>query len=91
LEGHLNGFRFTAKKDKNNTLPPASRTVDIIYKNIKHAFFQPSNRYSTLIILHLRLISPIMINKAAHKDVQFYLEIEDGESLLDNRRRNQVM
>jgi len=30
-----------------------------------------------------------MCTQAAHKDVQFYLEIEDGESLLDNRRRNQ--
>jgi len=90
LEAHLNGFRFTAKKDKNNaSLPASTRVVDIIYKNIKHAFYQPSNRHSTLIILHLRLLAPIMINKAAHKDVQFYLEIEDGESLLDNRRRNQ--
>jgi len=90
LEAHLNGFRFTAKKDKNNaSMPAASRIVDIIYKNIKHAFYQPSNKHSTLIILHLRLRAPIMINKAAHKDVQFYLEIEDGESLLDNRRRNQ--
>ena len=24
----------------------------------------------------------------AHRDVQFYLEIDDGESLLDNKRRN---
>ena len=63
--------------------------IDIIYRNIKHAFFQPSNRHSSLIIVHFRLHSPIMINKAAHKDVQFYLEIEDGESLLDNKRRNQ--
>ena len=89
LEAHINGFRFTAKKDKNTAqLPASSRTIDIIYKNIKHAFYQPSNRFSTLIILHFRLISPIMINKAAHRDVQFYLEIEDGESLLDNKRRN---
>ncbi len=28
LEAHLNGFRFTAKKDKTNaSLPTASRTV----------------------------------------------------------------
>ena len=90
LEAHLNGFRFTAKKDKNNASVPASnRVIDIIYKNIKHAFYQPSNRFSSLIILHFRLHSPIMINKAAAKDVQFYIEIEDNESLLDNRRRNQ--
>jgi nucleosome binding factor SPN SPT16 subunit len=90
LEAHLNGFRFTAKKDKNNaSVPASSRVIDIIYKNIKHAFYQPSNRFSSLIILHFRLKSPIMINKAAAKDVQFYIEIEDNESLLDNRRRNQ--
>ena len=90
LEAHLNGFRFTAKKDKHNaSAPVSSRIIDIIYKNIKHAFYQPSNKMMSLILVHFRLHSPIMINKTAAKDVQFYIEIEDNESLLDNRRRNQ--
>jgi nucleosome binding factor SPN SPT16 subunit len=49
LEAHVNGFRFTSiRGDK----------VDILYNNIKHAFFQPCDG-EMLILLHftLRVIS----------------------------------
>lgn len=45
LEAHMNGFRFTSiRGDK----------VDIMYNNIKHAFFQPCDR-EMLILLHFNL------------------------------------
>lgn len=45
LEAHLNGFRFTSiRGDK----------IDIMYNNIKHAFFQPCDG-EMVIILHFHL------------------------------------
>jgi nucleosome binding factor SPN SPT16 subunit len=85
LEAHINGFRFTVKKAPS----PDLKHVDILYRNIKHAFFQPSNKASMLILVHFRLKNPIMIGKQSAKDIQFYIEHgEDGESLLENKRRN---
>mmetsp|Transcript_57982 Transcript_57982/g.132737 ORF Transcript_57982/g.132737 Transcript_57982/m.132737 type:complete len:1096 (-) Transcript_57982:241-3528(-) len=86
LEAHINGFRFTVKKASS----PDLKHVDILYRNIKHAFFQPSNKSSQLILVHFRLKSPIMIGKQNARDIQFFIEHgEDGESLLENKRRNQ--
>lgn len=59
LEAHVNGFRFTVRKPPS----PDMKYVDILYRNIKHAFFQPSHKTSTLIIIHFRLKNPIMIGK----------------------------
>ena len=85
LEAHINGFRFTVRKAPSADL----KHVDILYRNIKHAFFQPSNTSSSLILLHFRLKNPIMIGKTSTKDIQFFVEhMEDGESLLDNKRKN---
>ncbi len=85
LEAHINGFRFTVRKPPSNDM----KYVDILYRNIKHAFFQPSHKASALILIHFRLKNPIMIGKQSTKDVQFYVEwMEDGESLIDNRRKN---
>ena len=45
LEAHQNGFRFTSiRSDK----------IDIMYNNIKHAFFQPCDK-EMLILLHFNL------------------------------------
>jgi nucleosome binding factor SPN SPT16 subunit len=45
LEAHTNGLRYTTiKGDK----------VDILYSNIKHAFFQPSKK-QMLVLLHFHL------------------------------------
>ena len=47
-----------------------------------HAFFQPSNKSSTIILLHFRLINPIMVGKISTKDLQFYVEyLDEGEPL----------
>ena len=85
LEAHVNGFRFTMNKAPS----PDLKHVDILYRNVKHAFFQQSNNSSTLILLHFRLKNPIMIGKQSTKDIQFFVEwMEDGESLIDNKRKN---
>jgi nucleosome binding factor SPN SPT16 subunit len=85
LEAHVNGFRFALKKAPSADV----KHVDLLYRNIKHAFFQPSNKSSTLILVHFRLINPIMVGKSSTKDLQFYVEyMDEGESLLENRKRN---
>ena len=78
LEAHVNGFRFTVKKAPSADL----RHVDFLYRNVMHAFFQPSNKSSTIILLHFRLINPIMVGKISTKDLQFYVEyLDEGEPL----------
>ena len=55
LECHQNGFRFITNK---------SEIVEIFFKNIKHAIFQPCIKPSDdnyLIILHFNLKTPIRI------------------------------
>ncbi|KAH9426311.1 FACT complex subunit SPT16 [Dermatophagoides pteronyssinus] len=71
LEAHQNGFRFTSiRGDK----------IDIMYNNIKHAFFQPCDG-EMLILLHFHLKNPIMFGKKKQTDVQFYTEV--GEITTD--------
>jgi len=71
LEAHVNGFRYTSiRGDK----------VDILYNNIKHAFFQPCDG-EMLILLHFTLKNAIMFGKKKHTDVQFYTEV--GEITTD--------
>lgn len=56
LEAHQNGFRFTSiRGDK----------VDIMYNNIKHAFFQPCDK-EMVIILHFHLKVSIQVNFVEH-------------------------
>ncbi|XP_076357852.1 SPT16 homolog, facilitates chromatin remodeling subunit dre4 [Tachypleus tridentatus] len=71
LEAHVNGFRFTSiRGDK----------VDILYNNIKHAFFQPCDG-EMIILLHFTLKNAIMFGKKRNNDVQFYTEV--GEITTD--------
>lgn len=71
LEAHTNGFRYTSiRGDK----------IDILYNNIKHAFFQPCDG-EMLILLHFTLKNAIIFNKKRHQDVQFYTEV--GEITTD--------
>merc|ERR1712038_730050 len=71
LEAHTNGFRYTSiRGDK----------VDILYNNIKHAFYQPCDG-EMLILLHFHLKNPIMFGKKKQQDVQFYTEV--GEITTD--------
>lgn len=78
LEAHSNGFRY-----RN----PKGEVCDVIYSNIKHAFFQAAEK-EAVVILHFRLHNPIIINKKKTEDVQFYREVVDMSQALDGRRTN---
>lgn len=68
LEAHVNGFRYLTQRNE---------TLDILYKNIKHAIFQPCDR-TRFVILHFHLLNPIMIGRKKCKDVQFFTEVIDA-------------
>ncbi|EGR30454.1 metallopeptidase family m24, putative [Ichthyophthirius multifiliis] len=63
LELHLNGFRYTTRNEK----------VDLVFSNIKHAFFQPCDN-EMIVALHFHLHHPLIIGKKKTNDVQFYME-----------------
>ncbi|KAL1500922.1 hypothetical protein ABEB36_006341 [Hypothenemus hampei] len=71
LEAHTNGFRYTSVRGDK---------VDILYNNIKNAFFQPCDG-EMIILLHFHLKYAIMFGKKKHIDVQFYTEV--GEITTD--------
>ncbi|XP_042233309.1 FACT complex subunit spt16-like isoform X2 [Homarus americanus] len=71
LEAHTNGFRYTSVRGDK---------VDILYNNIKNAFFQPCEG-EMIILLHFHLRHAIMFGKKKHVDVQFYTEV--GEITTD--------
>ncbi|KAK7862745.1 hypothetical protein R5R35_002513 [Gryllus longicercus] len=73
LEAHVNGFRYTSVRGDK---------VDILYNNIKNAFFQPCDG-EMIILLHFHLKHGIMFGtkKQKHEDVQFYTEV--GEITTD--------
>lgn len=71
LESHTNGFRYTSVRGDK---------VDILYNNIKNAFFQPCDG-EMIILLHFHLKHAIMFGKKKHLDVQFYTEV--GEITTD--------
>ena len=55
---------------RRNTQP-----LDILYANIKHAFYQPCNGIiDTKVVLHFSLKHPIMVGKKAHKEIQVLYE-----------------
>lgn len=65
LEAHTNGFRFQTAK---------AEVVDILYANVKHAFFQPPEG-ELVVLLHFRLKQPVMLGKKSCIDIQFYMEV----------------
>ncbi|XP_061360509.1 FACT complex subunit SPT16-like isoform X1 [Gastrolobium bilobum] len=68
LEAHVNGFRYsTTRQDER---------VDILFGNIKHAFFQPAEN-EMITVLHFHLHNHIMVGNKKTKDVQFYVEVMD--------------
>ncbi|KAF8086502.1 hypothetical protein N665_0623s0009 [Sinapis alba] len=74
---HANGFRYSS-----------TRPVDVLFANIKHAFFQPAEK-DMLTILHFHLHNHIMVGNKKTKDVQFYVEVMDVvQSLHGGRRRS---
>lgn len=71
LEAHTNGFRYTSLRGDR---------IDVLYNNIKHAFFQPCDN-EMIILLHFHLKNPVLWGKKKYKDVQFYTEV--GEITTD--------
>lgn len=56
-------------------------------RNIKHAFFQPSDK-EMITLVHFNLHNPIMVGKKKTTDVQFYTEVMDSVQTLDAGRRS---
>ncbi len=78
LEAHANGFRYKT---------PKGEELDVMYRNIKHAFFQPAEN-DMMTLIHFRLINPIMIGKKKSLDVQFFTQVMDTIQTLDAGRRS---
>ncbi|KAI1722500.1 FACT complex subunit (SPT16/CDC68) domain-containing protein [Ditylenchus destructor] len=71
LEAHVNGFRYTSLRGDK---------IDVLYNNIKHAFFQPCDN-EMIILVHFHLKHPVLWGKKKYADVQFYTEV--GEITTD--------
>ncbi|KAH7727557.1 FACT complex subunit SPT16 [Aphelenchoides avenae] len=71
IEAHVNGFRYNSLRGDK---------IDVLYNNIKHAFFQPCDK-EMIILLHFHLKNPIMLGKKKHTDIQFFTEV--GEITTD--------
>ncbi|VDN50299.1 unnamed protein product [Dracunculus medinensis] len=71
LEAHTNGFRYTSLRGDK---------IDVLYNNIKHAFFQPCDN-EMIILLHFNLKNPVLWGKRKYQDIQFYTEV--GEITTD--------
>ena len=67
---HQNGLRYV-----HGGLG-GGETVDVLFNNMRHLFFQPC-KSELIVIIHVHLINPIMIGKRKTKDVQFYREATD--------------
>ncbi|KAJ1257964.1 hypothetical protein BS78_10G036900 [Paspalum vaginatum] len=78
LEAHFNGFRYSTSR--------SDERVDIMYGNIKHAFFQPAEK-EMITLLHFHLHNHIMVGNKKTKDVQFYVEVMDVVQTLGGSRR----
>ncbi|KAL5719018.1 DNA helicase [Ranunculus cassubicifolius] len=79
LEAHVNGFRYTTRRQDER--------VEIMYGNIKHAFFQPAER-EMITLLHFHLHDHIMVGRKKVKDVQFFVEVMDAVQTLGGSRRS---
>jgi nucleosome binding factor SPN SPT16 subunit len=78
LEAHSNGLRFISTR---------SEVIDIMYKNIKYAIFQPCEN-EIMVLVHFHLKNPIMIGKKKQDDIQFFTEVVDASQAVDNGRRS---
>uniref|UniRef100_A0A803KN45 FACT complex subunit n=2 Tax=Chenopodium quinoa TaxID=63459 RepID=A0A803KN45_CHEQI len=79
LEAHVNGFRFSTSR--------SDERVDIMFANIKHAFFQPAEN-EMITLLHFHLHNHIMVGNKKTKDVQFYVEVMEVVQTLGGGRRS---
>ncbi|KAE8728455.1 FACT complex subunit SPT16 [Hibiscus syriacus] len=79
LEAHTNGFRYSTSR--------ADERVDLMFANIKHAFFQPAER-EMITLVHFHLHNHIMVGNKKTKDVQFYIEVMDIVQTLGGGKRS---
>uniref|UniRef100_A0A2P2QKX5 FACT complex subunit n=1 Tax=Rhizophora mucronata TaxID=61149 RepID=A0A2P2QKX5_RHIMU len=79
LEAHVNGFRYATSR--------AEERVDIMFANIKHAFFQPAEK-EMITLLHFHLHNHIMVGNKKTKDVQFYVEVMDSVQTIGGSKRS---
>ena len=79
LEAHSNGFRYR---------PVRSNPVEIIYSNIRSAFFQEA-RNEVIVLIHFHLKNHIMVGKKKTKNIQFYKEVMESTVKLNQKRRRQ--
>ncbi|CAK0786832.1 hypothetical protein CVIRNUC_010046 [Coccomyxa viridis] len=79
LEAHANGFRYSS---------PKGEQLDIMYRNIRHAMFQPATKAEVACIVHFHLHNPIMVGKKKTQDVQFYTEVMEVNQAIDAGRRS---
>lgn len=77
LEAHSNGLRFQSNRGE---------VVDIIYSNIKHAFFQDCKQ-EIMVLIHFHLKHPIMVGKKKHENIQFFTEVIEASQAIDDSRR----
>lgn len=79
LEIHQNGLRYVHGA--------GGIKVDVLFSNMKHLFFQPSQS-ELIVIIHVHLKNPIMIGKKKAKDVQWVREALDMQfDETGNRKR----
>lgn len=78
LEIHQNGIRFNS---------PLHQRVDLLFSNIKHLFFQPTDK-ELIVLVHVHLKHPIMVGKKKARDIQFFREASDVQfDETGNRKR----
>lgn len=79
VEIHQNGLRYVHGMGQTK--------VDILFSNMKHLFFQPS-QHELIVIIHVHLKNPIMIGKKKARDVQFVREATEMQfDETGNRKR----
>ncbi|KAL5114984.1 FACT complex subunit spt16 [Pleosporales sp. CAS-2024a] len=79
VEIHQNGLRYI---HGNGTAK-----IDVLFSNMKHLFFQPS-QHELIVIIHVHLKNPIMLGKKKTKDVQFVREATEMQfDETGNRKR----
>ncbi|KAL5582711.1 hypothetical protein UlMin_015153 [Ulmus minor] len=79
LEAHTNGFRYSTSR--------SDERVDVMFGNIKHAFFQPADK-EMITLLHFHLRNHIMVGNKKTKDVQFFVEVMDVVQTLGGGKRS---
>lgn len=55
-------------------------SLDVTFSNIRHAFFQESDN-ELITLVHFTLKDPIMAGKKKVKDVQFYTEVMENNTV----------